>query len=291
MIFQPKNNAQFVSFNQNKTNQMFFHINKNKKFNLMIIQWLPNTIFIQHFYNNWLVCELFASIRTKFEDSISQVYELFLPTFKFLENIKMFNDNYVNLNSMKGIRDLIAFDFNFFYNDKLILDLPTKVVNDEILYKKLTTKLQSKGFNILFKGITSNTYFGIPNNAMRLLIICSKNRTFLDLNDLEKIAIPHNFIAPIALLYGKKVNKLEKEYFNLAAKLDIPNNAPKNVATSDIVPTIIVVSNLYSSPSPVINAIVGGTATAKIHFNTVKTLLFNIIDPPFCNKKRLLLVF
>lgn len=131
---------------------------------------------------------------------------------------------YINIKSKKGIRDLVNLDFDFFYNDKLILDLTPKLINDEILYKKLTTKLQSKGFNILFKGTISNTYFGIPNNAIRLLIICSKNRTFLDLNDLEKIAIPHNFIAPIALLYGKKVNKLEKEYFNLAAKLDIPNH-------------------------------------------------------------------
>lgn len=141
----------------------------------------------------------------------------------------MYNDNYVNLNSKKGIRDLISLDFYFFYNDKLILDLPSKLINDDILYKKLTTKLQSKGFNILFKGITSNTFFGLPNNNMRLLIICSKEKTYFSLtDDIDSIAIPHNYIAPIALLYGKKIDKLEKEYYKIANTLNIPNNAAAN---------------------------------------------------------------
>lgn len=137
----------------------------------------------------------------------------------------MFNDNYVNLNSKKGIRDLINLDFDFFYNDKLILDLPSKLINDDILYKKLTTKLQSKGFHILFKGITSNTFFGLPNNIMRLLIICSKEKSYYSFDDdIDLIAIPHNHIAPIALLYGKKIDKLEKEYYKIADTLNIPNN-------------------------------------------------------------------
>ena len=47
---------------------------------------------------------------------------------------------------------------------------------------------------------------------------------------------------------------------------ETPSNAPKNVAKREIVPTISVVSNPYNSPSPVIKAIVGATATNKIHF-------------------------
>ncbi len=136
----------------------------------------------------------------------------------------MFDDKYVNLNSKKGVRDLVNLDFDFFYNDELVLDLPSKLIGDDVLYRKLTGKLQGKGFNVLFKGVTSNTYFGLPNNALRLLVVCSKSRSFLSFDELERIAIPHNFVAPLACLYGKKVSRLEKTYFNLVSKLGVPDD-------------------------------------------------------------------
>lgn len=131
---------------------------------------------------------------------------------------------------MESIRNIINLDFDFFYFNELIFDLPSKLVNDGILYKKLTSKLQSKGFNICFKGFTSNSFFGLPNNIIRLLIICSKNRTnFFINNDIDMIGIPHNHIAPMALLYGKKLNKLENQYYKIADNLNIP----KHVAADD----------------------------------------------------------
>ena len=133
----------------------------------------------------------------------------------------MFDDRYVNLNSKKGIRDLISYDFDFFYNDKLILDLPTELINDWTLYKKLTTKLLSKGFNILFKGAISNLFFGIPNNHLRLLIICSKSKDRFNFENMTKISKPYEYISPISLLYGKDINKLENEISKIANNLNI----------------------------------------------------------------------
>lgn len=141
----------------------------------------------------------------------------------------MSNEGYINLNSMESIKNVIDLDFDFFYFDRLIFDLSSKLVNDDVLYKKFTSKLQSKGFNILFKGFTSNSFFGLPNNIIRLLIVCSKNRTNFSLNnDINMISIPHNHIAPMALLYGKKLNKLENQYYKIAANLNIPEHIVAN---------------------------------------------------------------
>ena len=138
--------------------------------------------------------------------------------------MKIFDDSYINLNSKKGVRDLILLDFNFFYNDKLVLDLPASIVKDDDLYRKLTSKLLSKGFYILSKGVTSNRFFGLPNNIMRLLIICSKERISFSFNeDVDTLSKPHNYLAPMALLYGKKIAKLEDEYYKIADTLNIPN--------------------------------------------------------------------
>lgn len=131
----------------------------------------------------------------------------------------MKNNNYFNINSEEGLRRFIEFDNDLYYKDKLILDIYPSLVRNPIIYKTLTNKLQVKGYNILYKGNINNTFFGLPTSNIRLLIACSKEKSSIFFSELDLFTIPSCHISPLALLYGKNMKHLKKEYDSIINKL------------------------------------------------------------------------
>ena len=127
--------------------------------------------------------------------------------FKQLEYI-----NYLHVDDFSQIYDeegYFFYDLAKYHRDKIIIDLPANtIIRDE--YKAYTDYLTDKGFKIAYKGVCTNSMFGLPSSNIRCIIVGSKNGDNFLLHRLfeEK----DEFVTPISLLYGKPLDKLKKEF-------------------------------------------------------------------------------